>query len=62
MVLLWKDPEGETVTTVHSNGQARRNTCNKESQRIVSLEKTISQKDDLIEKLRDEVSLLKEVS
>lgn len=62
MVLLWKDPEGETVTTVHSNQQAQRNSCKKESIKIVSLEKTISQKDSLIAQLRDEISLLKGVS
>ena len=62
MVLLWKDPEGETVATVHSNTQAQHNSCHKESIRIGSLEKMISQKDDLIAQLRDEISLLKGVS
>ncbi len=62
MVLLWKLPEGETVATVYSNTQAQHNSCNKESIRIGSLEKTISQKDGLIAQLRDEISLLKGVS
>lgn len=63
MVLLWRDPEGETVTTVPSNGQlqAQQKSCKKESLRIVSLEKIISQKDSLIAQLRDEISLLKGV-
>ena len=63
MVLLWKDPEGETVTTVPSNGhlQAQQKSCKKESLRIVSLEKTISQKDGLIAQLREEISVLKGV-
>ena len=61
MVLLWKDPEGDSVTTVHSNGQVQRHSCKKESLRIVSLEKVISQKDGLIAQLRDEISALKEV-
>ena len=61
MVLLWRDPEGETVSTIPSNGHAKQKSCKKESLRIVSLEKTISQKDSLIAQLRDEISLLKGV-
>ena len=61
MVLLWRDPEGETVTTVPSNTQAQQKSCKKESLRIVSLEKMVSQKDSLIAQLRDEISLLKGV-
>ena len=62
MVLLWRDPEGDTVTTVPSNGHAPQKSCKKESLRIVSLEKTIAQKDSLIAQLRDEIGLLKGVS
>lgn len=59
MVLLWRDPEGDTVTTVPSNGHTPQKSCKKESLRIVSLEKIIAQKDSLIAQLRDEIGLLK---
>ncbi len=57
MVLLWRDPKGEKVTSVHSVTETLQS-----SDIMVTLQKTISQKDDLIAHLKDEISLLKMVT
>ena len=56
MVLLWRDPEGGKVTSVHSV------TGSQQSSEMAMLQKTISQKDDEIAQLKNEISLLKEVT
>ena len=56
MVLLWRDPKGETVTSVHTVTEAV------QSSEMAKLQMTISQKDDLIAQLKDEISLLKWVT
>ena len=63
MVLLWRDPEGNSVksATVH-NSVPTQNHCSKEMQKISALEKNISEKDNMIAKLQDELKMLKEVS
>ena len=55
MVLLWRDPKGETVTSVHTV------TETEQSFEMAKLQMTISQKDGLIAQLKDELSLLKRV-
>ena len=56
MVLLWRDPKGEKVTSVHSVMETVENS------EMATLQKTISQKDDLIAQLKDEISSLKRVT
>ncbi len=56
MVLLWRDPKGEKVTSVHSVMETMENS------EMATLQKTISQKDDLIAQLKDEISSLKRVT
>ena len=56
MVLLWRDPKGETVTSVHTVTEAV------QSSEMAKLQMTISQKDDLIAQLKDEISSLKWVT
>ena len=56
MVLLWRDPEGEKITSVHSVTDSQQNS------EMAMLQKTISQKDDEIAQLRNEISLLREVT
>ena len=55
-MLLWRDPEGESVTSVHLMTKTQQNS------EVAMLQKTIFQKDDVITKLRNEISLLKGVT
>ena len=62
MVLLWKDPEGKSVSTMNNSPPpAQKSMDGLEIQRIASLEKTLNEKDGMIIKLRDEIQTLKEV-
>ena len=61
MVLLWKDPEGKKVTTVNNKDAPTPNSVDKDMKKIVSLEKNIGERDDIIAKLKDELSELRKV-
>ena len=60
MVLLWKDPEGKTVTTIKKAG-ALPPKSDSSVKEIKTLEKTIIEKDLVIVQLRDEITTLKGV-
>ena len=60
MILLWRDPEGKTVTTA-SNRTPLPSTMNKDM-KIASLERHIGEKDNIIAQLNQEINLLKVVS
>ena len=64
MVLLWRDPDGKSITsTVNNNQLGMQKSCDDiEIQRIASLEKNVSEKDNVIAKLRGEINALKGVS
>lgn len=63
MVLLWRDPEGNTITvTAGNNSIPTQNSCSEQMQIIASLKNSVGEKDHLIAKLKNEISALKEVS
>jgi hypothetical protein len=63
MVLLWKDPEGRSASTIKKPGSlpSDPNSSAKEAQKIATLEKSITEKDMIITQLKDEINTLKEV-
>lgn len=61
MVLLWRDPEGNTVSMSAGNKSIPTQTSCSE-QMMVTLKRSIGEKDVLITKLKSEISALKEVS
>ena len=60
MILLWKDPEGKTVTTASNAQTPSPSTVNKDM-KIASLERNIGEKETVIAKLKEEINLLKRV-
>ena len=63
MILLWRDPEGNTISvTTGSNGVSAQNKYSEQMQRIVTLEKSITEKNNEITKLINEINALKVVS
>lgn len=58
MVLLWKDPEGKSIITASTKSQAYA-ANSKDMQKIATLEKKISERDNVIVLLKDEISMLK---
>lgn len=62
MVLLWRDPEGNTVSvSAGNNSIPAQNSCS-EQMMITTLQSSIGEKDHLIAKLKNEINALKEVS
>ena len=61
MILLWKDPDGKTVTTASNHQTPLPSTMNKDM-KIASLERHIGEKDNMIAQLNQEINLLKGVS
>ena len=62
MVLLWRDPDGNSVGTMNNSQPAVQKSCDDiEIQRIASLEKNINEKDTVIAKLKGEIHVLKGV-
>ena len=64
MVLLWKDPEGKTVTSIKKGGTPppiNSNSSGKEAQKIATLEKSLSDRDNIIAQLKVEINALKQV-
>ena len=63
MVLLWKDPEGKSISsfnTVAVSGKPQGYGDNsKDVQKIATLEKTICERDTTIVLLRDQITRLK---
>lgn len=63
MILLWRDPEGNTVSvTTQNNGMPAKDSSNEQMQTIAKLKKSVKEKDDEIARLRSEISSMKEVS
>lgn len=63
MVLLWKDPEGKTISTLtHTKSQNQKPTPNvNDMNKIASLENAITEKDSTIVRLKGEINALKSV-
>lgn len=63
MVLLWKDPEGKTVATIKKGSlpPPNSNSSAKDTEKIISLEKSIIDKDLMIAQLKNEIKTLKGV-
>ena len=54
MILLWRDPDGTTVSTVSTKSQPFASN-NKDVQKISTLEQKISERDNTIALLKDEI-------
>ena len=59
MILLWKDPEGKTISTLTNKSQMNAATPGTEVKKIASLEKALCERDNTIVQLKQEVNVLK---
>ena len=62
MVLLWRDPEGNTVSvTTGNNSISAQNSHSEQNliQKIATLEMSITEKNNEILKLKNEITMLK---
>ena len=62
MVLLWRDPEGNTVSVSAAANNSIPTQTSPNEQLMITLKKSIGEKDVLIANLKSEISALKEVS
>lgn len=63
MILLWRDPEGNTISVTTGNNSVSAHSASEQNliQKIATLEMSITEKNNEIVKLKDEVNTLKQV-
>ena len=61
MVLLWRDPEGNTISVTTGNSSISAHSEQNLIQKIATLEMSITEKNNEIVKLKNEVNTLKQV-